>query len=244
VSDAYTAGFFDGVHRGHQRVLEALLAYDPAGRVYLFGFARDAVPAITSVERRIALLHEAGVTDVVVVDNELTQAAGVYVSGPRLRVRQPPTEIVRVPVVEGVSSERVRQLVAAGELTGAAGQLGRPFDVEGVVVHGAHRGRELGFPTANLDIPSGRLLPPRGIYAGATMGHAAAISIGVNPQFGGETLHVEAHLLDFDGDLYGDLLVVELWQRLRDELVFESVDALVEEIARDVENVRRVERPV
>ncbi len=65
----------------------------------------------------------------------------------------------------------------------------------------------------------------------------------MNPQFGGETLHVEAHLLDFDGDLYGELLVVELWERLRDELVFESVDALVEEIARDVENVRRVERP-
>jgi riboflavin kinase/FMN adenylyltransferase len=116
-------------------------------------------------------------------------------------------------------------------------------DVDGIVVHGAHRGRELGFPTANLDLPPERVLPPRGVYAGATRGHRAAISIGVNPQFGGTALHFEAHLLDFDGDLYGQRLVVEVWERLRDELVFESVEALVEAIAADVEEVRRTAPP-
>jgi FAD synthase len=241
VSSAFTVGRFDGVHLGHRRVLEALLAHDANGRVYLLPDAAGA-PAVSSPERRVELLHVAGVADVVVGD-EPEAAGGVYVTGPRLHVHRPPEETVRVPLVEGVSSQRIRQLVVAGELPGAAQLLGRPLDVDGIVVHGEHRGRELGFPTANLDLPPSRVLPPRGVYAGATLGHRAAISIGVNPQFGGTTLHFEAHLLDFDGDLYGQRLVVEVWERLRDELVFESVAALVEAIAADVARVRQTEPP-
>lgn len=118
-----------------------------------------------------------------------------------------------------------------------------PLRVEGVVVEGERRGRDLGFPTANLELAPGQHLPPSGIYAGATRGHRAAISVGVNPHYGGTRPHVEVYLLDFDGDLYGQLLVVELWERLRDEAAFESEQALVEQIARDVEAARQARRP-
>jgi riboflavin kinase/FMN adenylyltransferase len=140
-------------------------------------------------------------------------------------------------------TDEIRGLVAAGELREAARLLGRPFEVAGVVVEGDRRGKLLGFPTANLDLPAEQLLPPRGIYVGQALGHRAAISIGVNPHYGGTTLRIEAHLLDFDGDLYGQRLVVELWERLRDERAFASEAELVDAIAADVEAARAAVRP-
>jgi len=140
-------------------------------------------------------------------------------------------------------NEEAARLVSAGELREAARVLGRPFEVEGVVVEGDRRGKLLGFPTANLDLPPDQLLPPKGIYAGAARGRRAAISIGVNPHYGGTVLRVEAHLLDFDGDLYGQSLKVELWERLRDERAFASEAELVGAIAADVEAARRAVRP-
>jgi len=140
-------------------------------------------------------------------------------------------------------NEEVERLVAAGELADAARMLGRPFEVAGVVVEGEHRGKLLGFPTANLDLAPGQLLPPKGVYVGAALGHRAAISIGVNPHYGGTTLSVEAHLLDFDGDLYGQRLTVELWEWLRDERAFGSEAELVAAIAADVEVARQAVRP-
>jgi riboflavin kinase/FMN adenylyltransferase len=137
----------------------------------------------------------------------------------------------------------VDRLVAAGELAEAARVLGRPFEVEGVVVKGDRRGKALGFPTANLEVASDQLLPPKGIYAGAALGHRAAISVGVNPHYGGTVLRVEAHLLDFDGDLYGRKLVLELWQRLREERAFAGEVELIEAIRADVEATRRAVRP-
>jgi riboflavin kinase/FMN adenylyltransferase len=134
-------------------------------------------------------------------------------------------------------------LVAAGDLAGAARVLGRPYELEGEVVQGDRRGRELGFPTANLALDPGQALPPKGIYAGSALGHRAAVSIGVNPHFGGNVLRVEAHLLDFDGDLYGRRLTLELWERLRDERAFASLDELVAAIADDVAATRRTVRP-
>jgi riboflavin kinase/FMN adenylyltransferase len=244
---AVAVGTFDGVHAGHRSVLAALVASGlPASVVTYDPNPIAGTPLLQSLRRRLELLAEAGVPDVQVVAPltpvDLTDA--LLVGGPGSTADVDAADVRVVPLVEGVSSQRVRELVRAGALAPAARLLTRPFEVEGIVVTGARRGRELGFPTANLEPDDSRLLPPRGIYAGAALGRRAAISIGVNPQFGGEMLHVEAHLLDFDGDLYGELLVVELWQRLRDELMFESVEALVEEIARDVENVRRVERPI
>jgi riboflavin kinase/FMN adenylyltransferase len=141
-----------------------------------------------------------------------------------------------------VNAEAARR-VAAGELYGAARILGHPFEVEGDVVEGNRRGKGLGFPTANLDLPPDQLLPPKGIYAGAALGHRAAISIGVNPHYGGTVLRVEAHLLDFDGDLYGRRLAVELWERLRDERAFANEAELIDAIAADVAAARRAVRP-
>jgi riboflavin kinase/FMN adenylyltransferase len=140
-------------------------------------------------------------------------------------------------------SDEAARLVEAGDLREAARVLGRPFEVEGVVVEGDRRGKLLGFPTANLNLPPDQLLPPKGIYAGAARGQRAAISIGVNPHYGGTVLRVEAHLLDFDGDLYGQPLKVELWERLRDERAFASETELVGAIAADVEAARRAVRP-
>ena len=237
---AVALGVFDGVHVGHRRVLEALLASGlPAAVVTYDPHPVAGTPLLSTVERRLELLIDAGIGDVQVVvpGGEPELGGALLVGGPGSGAQ------LTVPLVEGVSSQRVRDLARAAELGAAASMLARPFEVEGVVVHGEHRGRELGFPTANLDGVETRLLPPRGIYAGAVRDHRAAISIGVNPQFGGETLHVEAHLLDFDGDLYGQRLVVELWERLRDELVFESVAALVEAIGLDVERTRLAARP-
>src|SRR5262249_51232346 len=127
-----------------------------------------------------------------------------------------------VPQVEGVSSSTIRHLLHEGEVRGAAALLGRPPEVEGVVVEGDARGGTLGFPTANVSAEPGLLVPLHGIYAGLAAGHRAAISIGTNPHYGGDELRIEAFLLGFAGDLYGARLVVELWERLRDELRFDS----------------------
>ena len=148
-----------------------------------------------------------------------------------------------VPLVEGVSSSRIRDLIRAGDVERAANLLGRPPEVDGTVVAGDARGGTLGFPTANLRLDPRLLVPAFGIYAGAAEGTRAAISIGTNPHYGGHERRVEAHLLDFEGDLYGHRLVVELWRRLRDERVFESEAELVAQIGRDVEDARAAQRP-
>jgi riboflavin kinase/FMN adenylyltransferase len=139
--------------------------------------------------------------------------------------------------------QAVEQAVTAGDLHEAARLLGRPFAVTGTVVGGERRGQGLGFPTANLELDPGQALPPKGIYAGAALGHRAAVSIGVNPHYGGTTLRVEAFLLDFEGHLYGERLELELWERLRDERAFGSEAELVAAIAADVEATRRAVRP-
>src|SRR5207249_758801 len=131
-------------------------------------------------------------------------------------------EALRVPLVESVSSSHIRRLLSAGEVTAAAALLGRPAEVSGAVVLGDQRGGTLGFPTANLAVLPDLLVPKHGIYAGAALGHRVAVSIGTNPHYGGTERRIEAYLLDYEGDLYGQQLVIELWERLRDEAVFES----------------------
>ena len=149
-----------------------------------------------------------------------------------------------VPVVPGVSASAVRELIIAGAVDEAAALLGRPPEIEGVVVRGDGRGARLGFPTANLAVDERLVLPADGIYAGATAGDRAAVSIGVNPHYGARERRVEAFLLDFDGDLYGRRLIVELWRRLRGERAFASEEALVVQIARDVEETRAASPPI
>jgi riboflavin kinase / FMN adenylyltransferase len=273
---AVALGTFDGVHRGHRRVLDAALAaghtstaitFDPHPRVAL-GYG---VELLTSLDRRLELLAEAGLDETLVVDFDLEVAqlgpeefvervllpigTDVVVAGTNFRfgrgrsgdlelLRQLGLDVRAVPLVEGASSTRIRDLLRAGEVERAARLLGRPAEVEGTVVAGDARGGTLGFPTANLRPQTGLLVPGYGIYAGTAGGHRAAISIGTNPHYGGGERRIEAFLLDFEGDLYGQRLRLALWERLRDELAFESEGELVAQIGRDVEATRRAQPPV
>ena len=142
-----------------------------------------------------------------------------------------------------MSSTAIRAAVVDGDVVSAAGMLGRPFELDGIVVAGDQRGGTLGYPTANLRMEPGLACPRYGIYAGSAHDHRAAVSIGTNPHYGGTERRIEPYLLDFEGDLYGQRLVVELWERLRDEEVFESEEALVAQIARDVDATRAAQRP-
>jgi riboflavin kinase/FMN adenylyltransferase len=140
---------------------------------------------------------------------------------------------------EIVSSSRIRSLIAAGEVARAAVALGAPYELRGVVVSGDRRGRELGFPTANVVPPEGLACPGHGVYACLANGHPAAVSIGVRPTFGsGRAELIEAYLIDFDGDLYGTQLRLRFLERLRGERRFETVEALIEEMHRDVAAAR------
>lgn len=272
---AVALGTFDGVHLGHRRVLEAATAAGLRPAVVTFEpHPRQAlgvpVQLLTTTERRVELLGELGMEDVLLLhfDHELAalspeefaesvlRRAGVEVvaagdgfrfghgrSGDLALLEQLGFEVRRVPLVENVSSSHIRRLVATGEVGQAAGLLGRPVEVEGTVVHGHHRGEELGFPTANLDVPPGLLVPSEGVYAGSALGHRAAVSIGTNPHFGGTELRVEAFLLDYEGDLYEERLVVELWERIRDQAAFATEAELIAAIDDDVARTRAAVRP-
>ena len=151
---------------------------------------------------------------------------------------------------EIVSSTRVRNALLAGDVSGAARLLGRSYDVAGIVEHGDKRGRALGFPTVNLRLPRNRLLPRDGIYAVwadvAGKRAMAAASLGIRPTFGGGERRLEAYLLDFSSDLYGDRIRIEFVKRLRDELRFASAADLSTQIAKDVDQTRAAlsERPL
>jgi riboflavin kinase/FMN adenylyltransferase len=144
---------------------------------------------------------------------------------------------------EVVSSTRIREAIRAGDFDAASQMLGRPYAIAGRVVEGDRIGRQLGFPTANLDI-TGLLLPPNGVYAGRSCvqnkNYRVALNIGLRPTVASRQpqLRVEAHLLNFDGQLYGEELAVEIGKKLRDERKFASPTELREQIARDVAQVR------
>ena len=150
-----------------------------------------------------------------------------------------------VPLVEAagetISSSHIRGLVAAGEVGPAAEFLGGPFLFEGEVVPGDRRGHELGMPTANL-VPDDRyVVPGHGVYAAWAHGYPAAVNVGVRPTFEtGRGLLVEAHLIGFDGDIYGETLRIAFIERLRGEKRFDSVDELVAQMNRDVEQAKQI----
>jgi riboflavin kinase / FMN adenylyltransferase len=154
------------------------------------------------------------------------------------------TRVVPLVEVDGetVSSTRIRALISAGEVDGATRCLGAPFLYEGEVVEGDRRGgSELGFPTANLVPDDSLAVPGHGVYAGFANGAPAAINVGVRPMFDtGRGLLIEAHLIDFDGDLYGRQLRVAFIERLRGEKRFRSVRDLIAQIHRDVEEAREL----
>ena len=145
---------------------------------------------------------------------------------------------------EPISSSRIRRLVLLGQVRAAAQLLGRDYFIRATVEHGAKRGRQLGFPTANMRVEPNKLIPPNAIYASRVdvdgQTNKGATSIGFRPTFGGNTLTVEVFILDFDGDLYGKLITLWFIQRLRAEKRFATVPALQQQMARDVENARRI----
>ena len=150
---------------------------------------------------------------------------------------------------DSISSSRIRSLLAEGDVARAAELLAAPYAITGRVVEGDARGRELGMPTANVEPPPDVLMPAPGIYAATATAEgldgpvAAAVSIGVRPTFeDGDDLRLEAHLIGFDGDLYGRRLRLSFLERLRDEVRFDSAQELVEQMKKDVERAREVYR--
>ncbi len=296
-------GVFDGVHRGHRAIVQATrdLAREASVKVVAVTFdphpsavvRPDTQPRMLStLDHRVALLHEAGVDAVLVltftpelaswtpvefVDRVLVRglhAAGIVVGegfrfGHRAAgdvglltslgaangfVVEPLSVQVGALVEHGDagqvawSSTFVRQCVLEGDVAEAARALDRPHRVEGEVVHGDHRGRDLGYPTANLNPVDHAAVPADGVYAGWLMRSAneageaalpAAISIGTNPTFEGQDRRIEAYVLDrTDLDLYGEHVALDFAERLRPTLTFDGVGPLLEQMALDVERSR------
>jgi riboflavin kinase/FMN adenylyltransferase len=268
-------GTFDGVHLGHQAVIDdadTVLTFDPHPLEVLHPAALPKLIMPFSVKRDV--IEGLGVEELVVIpfDREFAQRDaedfiehvlierlgatkvsvgenfrfGAKAKGdPAMLGSREEFETRVVPLVEvdgeTVSSTRVRALVAAGDMEGARHCLGAPFMVEGVVVKGDQRGRELGFPTANF-VPDDRLaIPGHGVYAAFADGVPAAVNVGVRPTFEtGRGVLIETYLIDRNEDLYGKTLRVAFVERLRGEKRFSSADDLIVQMQRDVEDAKRV----
>ncbi|HEV7481992.1 MAG TPA: bifunctional riboflavin kinase/FAD synthetase [Solirubrobacterales bacterium] len=268
-------GTFDGIHLGHQAVIDdadTVLTFDPHPLEVLhpaalpklitpFSVKRDVIDGL-GVEELVVipfddafahrgaedfiehvLIERLGATKVSVGENF---RFGAKAKGdPEMLRARPEFETRVVPLVEvdgeTVSSTRIRALVAAGDMEGARHCLGTPFMVEGEVVKGDQRGRELGFPTANF-VPDDRLaIPGHGVYAAFADGVPAAVNVGVRPTFEtGRGVLIETYLIDRDEDLYGKTLRVAFVERLRGEKRFPSADDLIAQMRRDVDDAKRV----
>jgi riboflavin kinase/FMN adenylyltransferase len=268
-------GTFDGVHLGHQAVIDdadTVLTFDPHPLEILhpaalpklimpFSVKRDVIEGlgveelvVIPFDREFATLPAEGFIEDVLVGKLGAERVsvgenfrfGAKAKGdPAMLAAHPEFETRVVPLVEvggeTVSSTRIRALVAAGDVAGARECLGAPFMVEGEVVRGDGRGRQLGFPTANI-VPDDRLaIPGHGVYAAFANGVPAAVNVGVRPTFeAGRGVLIETYLIDRDEDLYGKPLRVAFVERLRGEKRFPSAEELVDQMRRDVEDAKRV----
>ncbi len=285
---ALTVGVFDGVHRGHQRLIAKVVQEADAkgclSGVLTFRNHPDSVlnpnfrpQYITSIEERIRLLQDLGIDFVVPIRFDLELAnlrARNFAELLRNRLRMRSLVIgpdfamgykregnaetlaslgaeigFSVNVVDLLSeggdpvrSTNIRQALAEGNVSDVAKKLGRNFAISGTVVSGERRGRTLGYPTANLEVEPQMAIPGNGIYATRAFAdgkaHMAATSIGTRPTFNGKGRTIEAFLLAFDSNLYNKILRLEFVQRLRDELKFDSVEALLNQMQLDVEQTR------
>jgi len=293
LEDSWLAvGVFDGVHRGHQEIINRLvlgahadgapaviLTFDPhPGKFFRKG---DEIKLLSLPGERARLLGNLGV-DVVITHpfdmdvanttaldfmKNLKERLGLkhlvlgYDStlgkdreGNAARLTEIGSELgYTVETVSAlgdesgvISSTEIRKLISLGNVAEAAHLMGHPYLLQGLVAHGDQRGRTIGFPTANLDYASEKVIPAGGIYAcWSYVGdkrYKAAINIGTNPTFTPDkkTMNIEAYLLDFNHDIYGEILELEFVERLRDELKFDSVDALIKQIEQDVGQTRKL----
>ena len=288
-----TIGSYDGVHHGHEKVIQrvlagaraggvgsALLTFDPHPRCVL---APDTCPpTLTTVDEKADLLGLLGVDDMVVWPfsrrvSELTATefmdrlvdrvplAGLVIGHDfalghgRAGNREFLTaygaahgfavEVVEPVRLDGdvVSSTAIRALLLEGGVAHAAKLLGRHYSLSSFVEHGTGTGSRIGFPTANFAITPNKLVPHQGVYAVwvdiAGKAYQGAMNIGYRPTFGENRLTVEAFILDFEGDIYHQDVRARFVQRIRDEKKFDSVDALVQQIAHDVDRARAILRP-
>lgn len=286
-----TVGVFDGVHRGHQQIINRLVAgaheselpavvltFDPHPAKV---FGRGDIKLLTLPGERARLLGEFGV-DVVIThpfDMDVANTTafdfmkrlktqlglerlvlgydstlGKNREGNAARLTEIGSELgYAVETVSAlgdesgvISSTEIRKLVTVGKVREAAGLMGHPYRLQGLVTHGDQRGKTIGFPTANLDYAREKVLPAGGIYAcRAYLGaerHMAAVNLGTNPTFtpDKQTLNVEAYLLDFNRDIYGEVMLLEFVARLRAEMKYDSVEALVRQIEEDVRQTREI----
>lgn len=268
-------GTFDGVHIGHQAVIDGadtVLTFEPHPLEILHPAARPKLIMPFDVKRDV--IDGLGVEELVVIpfDHEFAKrSAEDFVEGvlierlgaervsvgenfrfgakakgdPEMLAARSEFETRVVPLVEvdgeTVSSTRIRALIAAGEMEAARRCLGAPFMVEGEVVRGDGRGRELGFPTANIVPDDSFAIPGHGVYAGFADGVPAAVNVGVRPTFEtGRGVLIETYLIDRDDDLYGRVLRVAFVSRLRGERRFAGVEELVAQMRNDVEDAKRV----
>jgi riboflavin kinase/FMN adenylyltransferase len=268
-------GTFDGVHRGHQAVIDGadtVLTFDPHPLEILhpaalpklimpFEVKRDVIEGlgvrelvVIPFDREFASLPAEGFVEQVLIERLRAERVsvgenfrfGAKAKGdPEMLAARSEFETRVVPLVEvdgeTVSSTRIRALVAAGDMEGAQRCLGAPFMVEGTVVEGDQRGRELGFPTANI-VPDDRLaIPGHGVYAAFANGVPAAVNVGVRPTFDtGRGVLIETYLIGREDDLYGTTLRVAFVKRLRGERRFAGVEELIAQMRIDVEDAKRV----
>ncbi len=268
-------GTFDGVHLGHQAVIEGadtVLTFEPHPLQVVHPGATPKLIMPFRIKRD--MIEGLGVEEIVVIpfDEEFAKIEAdefcSQVLVERLGAKQVAvgenfrfgakakgdpamlssheefsTRVVPLVEVDGetVSSTRIRALVASGDMRAAQRCLGAPFMLEGTVVDGDKRGRTIGFPTANV-VPDDSLLSPgHGVFAAFANGHPAAVNVGVRPMFGtGRELLVEAYLIDFEGDLYGQTLRVAFVDRLRGERRFPSVEDLITQMHLDVAEAREL----
>ena len=215
--------------------------------VSVVGFTSEV--AQVSAEDFVRLLHEEANMRVLVVGEDFVLGRAREGTTERLSElgEEIGFEVVPVPLLEAsadaVSSTRIRQALEQGEMETVERLLTRPFALRGPVLRGEERGRTIGFPTLNIGVSADRALPSNGVYVTrATLADGrsfeACTNIGVRPTFDGQERRVETHLLDFEGDLYGEVVTVQLLRRLRAEQKFDGVEALTAQIARDVEATR------
>lgn len=281
-----TLGVFDGLHLGHQRIMQTVvegarinklvptvITFDPHPRAVLH--PENAPPLLQTLDQRLANFEVLGIEQAIVIRfdrefaatdaesfledivHERLQAREVYLGkgfafgknrGGNIELLREMSKRLgfhadEVPEVrlrgQRISSSKIRQLLAEGKVNLARRMLGRPYGVEGQIIHGLKRGRTIGFPTANLK-PHNRVIPKFGVYATATLiegkWRRSITNVGIRPTFDGDNEpSIESYIFDFDGDLYGDVLRVRFLHRIRDERKFSGIEELKAQIERDTQ---------